>query len=350
MSFLPGLFGNKSKPATSTTTNEMPSQFQPYFSDMLNRAQTASLTPYTPYGGQRLAGTNADITGSHEMVRDIATQGMPGTQEAMDMTRNAAAGTNQFSQASPYQYSQFGYSGPGEFDSAAAQKYMSPYVQNVLDLQKEQANRDYQTQNAGRNAAAVQAGAFGGSRQAVQQGMAENDLLNRQNMTQATGLQNAYSDAQKMFETDRQARMANEQARAAELSRVQSGQANENYNRDTLGLRGLEFQNSSAQQLSSLEARARAGDVQAAQLLEAAGKQEQGQQQAGLDIGYQDFTNQRDYNQNQVNNFSNILQGLPLSPVGQQSYTGTAAQASPLTQTIGTGLAAIGSYNSLFGQ
>jgi hypothetical protein len=87
----------------------------------------------------------------------------------MDMTRNAAAGTNQFSQASPYQYSQFGYSGPGTFDSAAANQYMNPFVQNVLGQQNEQAARDYQIQNASRNNAAVQAGAFGGSRQAVQQ-------------------------------------------------------------------------------------------------------------------------------------------------------------------------------------
>jgi len=350
MAFLPGLFGGKSKPATSTTTNAMPAEYQPYFTDMLGRAQTASLTPYTPYGGQRLATNNADVLGSHEMVRNIATQGMPGTQEAMDMTRSAAAGTNQFTGANPYQFSEFGYSGPGTFDSAAANQYMNPFVQNVLGQQNEQAARDYQIQNAGRNAKAVQAGAFGGSRQAVQQSLAENDLLNRQNLTQATGLRDAYSDAQKMFEADRQARMANEQARAAELSRVQSGQSNENYNRDRLGLEGLQFQNESAQQLASLEAKARAGDVQAAQLLEAAGKQEMGMEQAGLDIGYQDFINQRDYNQNQVNNFSNILQGLPLSPVGQQSGTATAAQASPFTQALGTGIAAIGSYNSLFGQ
>ena len=336
--------------ATTNSATSIPEEYKPYYNNMLNWAQGVATTPYTPYTGQQLADTNADILGSHAMVRKMATQGQPGTQQAMNMTRNAAAGIGQFANANPYQYSQFGYSGPGEFDSAAAQKYMSPYVQNVLDLQKEQANRDFQIQNAGRSAQAVQAGAFGGSRQAVQQGMAENDLLNRQNMTQATGLQNAYSDAQRMFEADRQARMANEQARAAELSRVQSGQAGENYNYNQMGLRGLELQGNLANQLGSLQDRARAGDVQAAQLLEAAGKQEQGQKQAGLDIGYNNFLEQRNWNQNQVNNLSNILQGLPLAGVGQQSGTATAAQASPLTQTLGAGIAALGSYNSLFKQ
>lgn len=346
MSFLPGLFGGGSKPASSTQTNTVPPEWQGYYNSMLSRANTVSQQPYQGYGGQRLAGNNADIYGSHAMIRDIAGNGMPGTQEAMDMTRNAAAGANQFTNANPYQYSQFDYGDAGEFDDAAAKKYMSPYIQNVLDQQKEQANRDFQTQNAGRASQAVQSGAFGGSRQAVQQGMAENDLLNRQNMTQATGLQNAYMNAQQMFGADRQARMANEQARAAELSRVQSGQAGENFNRDRLGLEGLQFQNESAQQLSSLEARARAGDIQAAQLLEAAGKQEQGQTQAGLDIGYQDFMRQQQYPQDQIQWFSNIMQGLPVGNVGNQSGTQTVAQPSTGQQLAGLGISALGLYNA----
>ena len=346
MSFLPGLFGSKSKPATSTTTNEIPSQYQPYYGRMLDRAEAASLTPYTPYSGQRLAGTNADITGAQRMIENIAGQGMPGTQEAMDMTRSAAAGVNDITGRGPYQFSEFGYSGPGIFDSTAAQQYMSPFTQNVLDLQKEQAARDYQIQNAGRNAAAVQAGAFGGSRQAVQQGMAENDLLNRQNLTQATGLRDAYADAQRMFEADRQARMANEQARAAELSRVQSGQSSENLNRDRLGLEGLQFQNASAQQLSSLESRARAGDIQAAQLLEAAGKGQQAQEQAGLDIGYQNFQNQQQYPWQQIQNYAGILQGLPIANAGTATGTATAAQPSTLQQLMGAGISALGLYNA----
>lgn len=336
-------------PATSSTTTSIPDELKPYFTDSLERQRAASSTPYTTYQGPRVAGSNADINSAYQSIRNISSQGMPGTQQAMDMTRGAASGIGAFANADPYQYSQFEYSGPGQFDSAAAQQYMSPYVQNVLNLQKEQANRDFQIQNAGRSAQAVQAGAFGGSRQAVQQGMAENDLLNRQNMTQATGLQNAYADAQKMFETDRQARMANEQARAAELSRVQAGQAGENYNRDTLGLKGLEMQGTMANQLSTLEGRARAGDVQAAQLLEAAGKSQQTQQQAGLDIGYQNFIDQRDWNQNQANNYSNVIAGLPVQNVGQTNATSTPAKGSWLQQALGGGLAAIGAYNSIFG-
>jgi hypothetical protein len=346
MSFLPGLFGTNSKPATSNTTTEIPAQFQGYFNNMLGRAQTLSEQPYQAYGGQRLADTNADINGSRAMVENIATSGQPITQNAIDMTGNAAAGVDQFIGNGPYQYSAYNYSNPEMFDSAAAQKYMSPYIQNVLNLQKEQANRDYQTQNAGRAAQAVQSGAFGGSRQAVQQGMAENDLLNRNNMTEATGLQNAYLNAQQMFGQDRAAQMANEQRQAAEQARVQGGQNAANNQYSQLGLQGLGFKSQQALQMSNLEQRARAGDIQAAQLLEAAGKGQQAQQQAGLDIGYQDYLRQQNDATNKLNNFSSILQGLPIQRTGTDTTVGTAAQPSALQQTLGAGISALGLYNA----
>lgn len=341
MSFLPGLFGG-SKPASQT--NSIPAQYQPYFGRMLDRAEAASNTPYQPYQGQRLADTNADITGSRSMIENIAGQGMPATSEAMDLTRDASQGIAGIMGQNPYQFSQFNYADPTTFDSAAAKQYMSPYIQNVLDLQKDQANRDYQAANAGRNAQAVQAGAFGGSRQAVQQAIAENDLLNRNNMTEATGLQNAYLNAQQQFGADRQARMDTERARAAEVARVQGAQAGEDLSRANLGIQGLQMQTTNANQLSSLESRARAGDIQAAQLLEAAGKGQQAQEQAGLDVGYQNWQNQQQYPWQQVQNYAGILQGLPIANTG--TSTSTAAQPSGLQQLMGAGISALGLYNA----
>ena len=79
-----------------------------------------------------------------------------------------------------------------DFDSAAAQKYMSPYMQNVVDVQKQQAIQDFQDQNAASSAQAVQAGAFGGSRQAIAQGMAHQELSRQLANIQATGQQQAF--------------------------------------------------------------------------------------------------------------------------------------------------------------
>ena len=48
-----------------------------------------------------------------------------------------------------------------------SQKYMSPYMQNVVDIQKREANRDFAKQMARLDAQAAQSGAYGGSRQEI---------------------------------------------------------------------------------------------------------------------------------------------------------------------------------------
>ena len=83
---------------------------------------------------------------------------------------------------------------------------MSPYMQNVVDVQKAQAMLDFDRAQAGRDAQAVKAGAFGGSRQAVQQALAGEDLQRRLSEIQATGQQKAFENAQQQFERDRAAR------------------------------------------------------------------------------------------------------------------------------------------------
>jgi len=77
---------------------------------------------------------------------------------------------------------------------------MSPYMQNVVDFQKDQAIRDYGIAQQGRNAQAVRAGAFGGSRQAVAEGEANRALMNQLGGIQATGTQQAFADAQKQMQ------------------------------------------------------------------------------------------------------------------------------------------------------
>ena len=52
-------------------------------------------------------------------------------------------------------------------DPTAISAYMSPYMQNVVDYQKEQAIRDYSRGLPGMGAAAARSGAFGGSRHAI---------------------------------------------------------------------------------------------------------------------------------------------------------------------------------------
>lgn len=331
---------------TTVTNQTIPKEFYPYFENVLQRGEAASLEPYQAYGGQRIADTSADTTNAYGMIRNMANTGMPGTQNAMNMTQDAYNAAGGIGGQGPYQFSQYGYSDPGTFSGQAISQYMSPYMQDVVNAQKASALEDFQMANAGRAAQAVNAGAFGGSRFGVQQGLAERDLLARTNQIQSEGLQKSYENAQNLFEKDRAARMATDQARAAELARMQGSQAGENLNYANLGLDALRFQSGLAGQLSSLEQAARAGDVQAAQLLEAAGKSQQAQQQAGLDIAYQDFLRQQGYPMEQLTQYAQLLHG---SPIANATSTSTSVPYNPVQQALGMGISALGLYNAYGG-
>ena len=93
------------------------------------------------------------------------------------------------------------------FTGESVGQYMSPYMQNVVDVQKQQAQLDFDRSQAGRDAAAVQAGAFGGSRQAVGDYLAQEGLARQMGDIQATGQQQAFQQAATQFGADRAAQM-----------------------------------------------------------------------------------------------------------------------------------------------
>lgn len=82
-------------------------------------------------------------------------------------------------------------------DPSAIQAYMSPYMQNVVQQQQQDLQRQSDIARQGIGAQFAKAGAFGGGRFAVQQGMAASDLARQKAAVQATGMQNAFADAQK---------------------------------------------------------------------------------------------------------------------------------------------------------
>jgi hypothetical protein len=82
-------------------------------------------------------------------------------------------------------------------DPRSIQAYMSPYMQNVVQQQQQDAQRQADIARQSIGAQFAKQGAFGGGRFAVQQGMAAADLARQKAGIQATGLQNAFADAQK---------------------------------------------------------------------------------------------------------------------------------------------------------
>jgi hypothetical protein len=252
-------------PASSEQTTDLPDWAKPYYERALGRVEASSLTPYQQYSGDRLA--NAADYGNIGRAQDIVSNlgGVPGLGAAQDyskyaMDQSKALGNytptqttaSQFSpyagyqagSAAPYsgfqagaadpysqfqesQFNEYNYDPSRQFSGQEVQNYMNPYMQNVVDQQSNSAITNFNRQNASRAAQGVQAGAFGGSRQGVVQGMAEEGLMGQLDQIQAKGLSDAYGQAQGAFQADRSAQVANEQARAAEASRVQAAGGSE---------------------------------------------------------------------------------------------------------------------------
>ena len=80
-------------------------------------------------------------------------------------------------------------------DPYAVQQYMSPYQQAVTDIQNQAAQRNADIAATGRQANAARAGAFGGSRQAIENAEANRALQSLMNANQAQGQQAAYDKA-----------------------------------------------------------------------------------------------------------------------------------------------------------
>ena len=277
--------------STVTQTN-LPEYVRPYFERLLQRTETESKRDYEPYQGQRIADVSQDILTSEDRVRGIADQGLPEIQASLD----------RFQRSMDFQ--------PRQFTGDEVEKYMSPYMDQVIARQKQGATEDYLAQLPQGAAQAISAGAFGGSRQGVQQGIAQSKFLDRLADIEATGRQQAFDKAAGLFQADRAADVQAEQ----------------------LGL-------GAATQFAGLGERRRMGAIDDAKLLETIGKAGMGREQAGLDLAYQDFVRQQAFPQERLGLFSSVLRGIPVTP----SQTATTYQPfDPLGRALGLGLTALG--------
>jgi hypothetical protein len=279
------------------------------------------------------------------MTRGIAGTGITG----LPLAQAAAAGNileaRRLGEYGPGQFTEFDFGPARQFTGEEAQQYMSPYMENVLDVQKASAIEDFDRLRGSRNARAVQAGAFGGSRQGVQEGLAEEALMKQLGQIDATGRQAAFEQAAQMFGTDRAAQMAQQQAQAGELQRVQTGTEASRQFGAGQGLAALGAAGTEAGRLVALGEQERASQIQNAQLLEAIGRAQQGETQAGLDIGYQDFLRQQGYPAEQLGFYSDVLRGLPVAAASTQNQQGYQSY-NPTQQALGAGLSALSLYRA----
>jgi hypothetical protein len=106
-------------------------------------------------------------------------------------------------------------------DPQTLERYMSPYQQNVTDIQKREARRQSEISSKGIQDAAAVSGGLGGYREAIMQSERERNLGQQLGDIQQRGTQAAFENAQQAFEADRAARL-----QAGQLG-LQTGQARE---------------------------------------------------------------------------------------------------------------------------
>ncbi len=107
--------------------------------------------------------------------------------------------------------------GTGAFtDPGTVESYMSPYMRNVMDVEKREAARQSRIQQQQTQAQAVGQGAYGGSRSAIVEAERQRNLEEQMGDIETRGLQAAYDRAGQLYGTDAarqlQAAQANQQA------------------------------------------------------------------------------------------------------------------------------------------
>lgn len=186
---------------------------------------------------------------------------------------------SKFGVRDDFTYSGYDFDPTRQFGTDEAERYMSPYMQAVVEDQKSQAIKDFDRQGSRRAAQAIQSGAFGGSRQAVQEALAEEALQDRLGSIGATGSQAAFEQAQQQFERDRSAQERQLGMEVGEFGRVQAGLASEQGRVDALRL-----QEQSQREFRQADEYARSGNMEAAEAarVQAANTAELARTQAGI--------------------------------------------------------------------
>lgn len=335
-----GKGGGQPTDQTVTQTN-LPKYAEPYVQRLFKRAESESQRAYEPYESPRLAGVDPTLEQGRTVAEGVGP-GITGLSDAQQATQGAMQGSGGIAAMGPSQFNQFGFSPAGQYTAANVSQYMDPYMQNVVDVEKSRAQLDFDRAQAGRDAQAVQAGAFGGGRQAVTDALAQEELSRNMGEIQARGLSEAYGQGAQLFEADRAARMGVEQAQAGELGRVEGARDASRLGFGQLGLEGYGQQGQLAGELAKLGGAERQAELEYADILQQIGGDRMGEEQQELDLAYQDFLRQQIYPQEQLQFFSDILRG---NIRGGTTTTQQFQQANPYKDLLGAGIAGLSLSN-----
>lgn len=284
--------GQSAPPPAATQTvvekAEFPPELRPFITDILNKAQAqeqARLTAgYPVYPGPRIAQFTPE-----ERAAQAGIVSLVGSQEpTFDIAKGLTA------------------AGTGAATAENIGERMSPFMQQVVDIEKREAERAAERRRQELAAQAVGSRGFGGSREAFIQSELDRNLQQQLGDIQARGQQAAFQQAQQAFEQQKQRQLAGGQQLAG-MAPIQSG---------------VQFKELGA--------------------LAGIGEQQRQQQQRALDLGFQQFREEQTFPEASLQQYQSIIRGFPLQPTTTQTQQSILPTPSLGQQLIGMGTGALG--------
>ena len=316
--------GGGSTTATTYSTN-IPEYAKPYVQSMLGAAQSEMFNiddkgnitgtkPYVPYSTnpedyvagfsplQQTSFNRAAGLGVPSQFGQATQLGGAAGLGSLGLAGQAAGAGQQFQNMATNPY--------------AVQAYMNPYLEASLNPQLEAIRRQYDINQTQQQGVATQAGAFGGSREALMAAENRRAMNSAMNAKIGEGYNTAFQNAQGQMQF------------GANLGLQGLGQ----------GMQGLGQAGQIAGTLGNLgtnQLAAQQGIINTQNLL---GTQQQQQQQNIINQAIQDYATAQQYPMMQLGNMSALLRGLPMQNTSTQSYQAAPSMLSQVAG-LGTGIA-----------
>jgi hypothetical protein len=322
------------KPPQSVTTygqtvENIPKWMSDYTQGLIARANAASAEPYIPYGGPRIAGFTPEQQAAFGMVEEnvgsyqpYLEAGAAGYGGGLQRAANISGAAQPYLDEASQRWS----------DEGVAESYMSPYIGNVLDRQEALATRtleeEFMPRISGMFGGAGQYGSRGGEGSMEDIAMrGGRDIQEGLEAQRLEALHGAYGQGADIFGAD--------QSRYGELGRIAGALEEAGAASMYQGAEGLGRMGEASQRMGLTDAAA----------MEGIGAQQQGLDQASLDMAYNDFLEQRQLPFDRLSFMNNMIRGLPFSTSQTRTDVGPADiyQPSPLSQMVG----AYGVYRGL---
>lgn len=270
-----------SKSSTTSQSQSMDPDFKAASLDLLNRGRAVADQPYTPYGGETVAGFSPTQTQGYTAAKTFAT----GDVGAENLQAAQGAATRALG-----------------FSPANIETYLNPYTQNVIDTTMSDLERQRQIAQQGTGDRAIAARAFGGDRFGLSEAETNRAAFDTMAKTAAQLRSQGYDTA----------------------TQTAMGVAN-------LGL-------TAGDRLAALSDQERQQALQNASTLETVGAAEQAQTQRELDDLYRRFQEEQQYPAAQTNYLANIFKAAPASG-GVTTQTTTPSTTSQIGSAINAGSA-----------